>query len=229
MRSLIIIPTYNSQSTIKELLNRTLAIKPKTDILVVNDGSADRTLDFVKEFKVNIIDIKKNMGKGYALRKGFEFFLSRENHDFVCTLDADLQHPPELIRKFEQEIQDSNCDMIIGDRMKSIAKMPLHRIGSNFMSSFSISLVTGRRVNDSQCGFRLIKRELIEKLRLKTIHFDTESEIIIEAVKTGAAIKFVEIPTIYIKSNISAYDNFTDTMRFINLIGRYLFTRNHNE
>ncbi|MBN1755138.1 glycosyltransferase family 2 protein [bacterium] len=222
MNILILIPTYNSIYSLKNLLHSLTKFHPKEDILIINDGSTDHTAGYLREHHFTTISYKPNQGKGYALRKGFQYFLANTDKDALITMDADLQHPPDHILKLQDYMEKNKFDMVIGNRMKQISGMPLHRIASNSLSSLAVSLITLRYIPDSQCGFRLIKRWLIESVYLTTSRFDTETEFIIESLRHKAKVGFMEIPTIYNYPGGSAFDNLTDTIRFLRLICRYL-------
>jgi glycosyltransferase involved in cell wall biosynthesis len=129
-----IIPAYNSEKTIGTLLEKVL--KFVNDVVVIDDGSVDRTVDIASGFGVNVIRHGRNFGKGRALKTGFEFAKSK-NYDAVLTLDSDLQHNPEEIPKFFEKYADG-FDIVIGNRMKNLKGMPIERIFSNKTTSLLI-------------------------------------------------------------------------------------------
>jgi glycosyltransferase involved in cell wall biosynthesis len=211
----ILIPAYNASKTIKELINQLyqLDIKPE-NIVVVNDGSIDDTSSIAKGLKVSVVDLPQNQGKGTALINGFKYFLQNSKADFLICIDADLQHPVKYIPIFLK----NESKFVIGNRNKSLKFMPFHRILSNVITSKILSFVTRQKILDSQCGYRMIHRDVISKLELKETGFQLESEMIVEAAKRDVKIDFVDIPTIYNQSS-SSISNVKDTLRFI----RYIF------
>ncbi len=215
-----IIPAYNAERTIGILIERVKKFIPLKDIIVVDDGSNDMTSKIAFDRGVNVLKHDENYGKGKALKTGFEFARSN-NYDAVLTLDADLQHDPDEIPKFIDKLNEG-FDIVIGNRMRNLKSMPIERIFSNKITSFLISLRTGRKIPDSQCGFRLIKRAVIEKISAKSDGFGFESEFLIKALLAGFKVGFVEIKTIY-NGERSYIKHFGDTFKFIAIYTRSLW------
>ncbi|CUS77647.1 Glycosyltransferase involved in cell wall bisynthesis [Candidatus Kryptonium thompsonii] len=207
-----VIPAYNAERTIKILIERVKKFIPLEDIVVVDDGSTDMTSEIALGCGANVLKHAKNYGKGKALKTGFKFAILK-NYDAVLTLDADLQHDPDEIPKLIDKFSEG-FDIVIGNRMKNLKSMPVERIFSNKMTSFLISLRTGQKIPDSQCGFRLIKRAVIEKISVKSDGFSFESEFLIKALLAGFKVGFVEIKTIY-NGERSYIKHFSDTFKFI--------------
>ena len=215
----ILIPAYNASETIDELINQLfqLDIKPE-QIIVVNDGSTDETSNITKELNVNIVDLQQNQGKGAALLKGFEYFLQNSKADYLICMDADLQHPVKSIPDFLK----NESPFVIGNREKTLKTMPSHRILSNVITSKILSIASGQKILDSQCGYRMIHRDVISKLELNEKGFQLESEMVVEVAKMGVTMEFVDIPTIYNQSG-SNISNVKDTLRFIRYIIKEIF------
>lgn len=207
-----VIPAYNAEKTIGTLIEKLKKFIPGRDIIVVDDGSIDRTSQIAYEFDVTVLRLKKNHGKGKALKTGFEFAKSKDYHA-VFTLDADLQHEPNEIPKFIDKFNEG-FDIVIGNRMKNLKPMPIERIFSNKTTSFLISLRTGKKVLDSQCGFRLISMDVIKSINAKSDGFSFESEFLIKALLAGFNVGFVDIETIY-NDQTSHIRHFRDTFKFI--------------
>jgi hypothetical protein len=134
-------------------------------------------------------------------------------------MDADSQHSPDDLDKFIQEAKQGSL-FVIGNRMKNSANMPKARVITNYFMSWLISKIARQRIPDSQCGYRLIKREVIEKLTIRTKKFEIESEILINASKLGYLIKSIPIKTIYHKNTSSKIKPISDAFRFIKFILR---------
>ena len=226
----IIIPVYNSDSYLDELFQRIQKIlKDLNDwvfkIVVIDDGSNPPIVNKdIPGMEIEWIRHGQNEGKGAALKTGFRYFLSVPNIDPFITLDGDMQHPPELIPEFLKKYQSNNAKVIIGSRKKNPKVMPFHRIISNMLTSLIISLLIGQFVKDSQCGFRLYSREVIEKIKLSENRFHLESEMIIKTGWQNYKINYIPIPTIYNEAP-SAIRNFSDTINFITLIIRLIKER----
>ncbi len=220
----LLIPAYNSSKTLPILLEKiNLLQRPPLKIYIVDDGSSDNTTELLQKFDIELISNKFNSGKGCSLNKGFKQFLERGSADFLLCMDADLQHPAASVPDFLHRADMNHEKIIIGRRRKLRAVMPFLRILSNLLSSFVLSAVTGKKIEDSQCGFRLIHRSVLEKLELKERGFQFETEFILEAAKQNFSFEFVSIPTIYNGSN-SYINHIGDTFTFIKLVLRYLFS-----
>jgi len=214
MKVAIIIPAYNEEKKIRETLR---SINwPKKDIIVVDDGSTDKTFDIAKEEGVTVLRHNTNFGKGKAQRTGFAYAI-RNNYDCVITMDADGQHSPAEIPNFIKAMSEGKGDIIIGTRKPSLKDMPPIRVLTNLLTSLVVSLLCGTRVRDSQSGYRIIKREVLEKTPLRTNNYQTESEIIINAGRRGYRIGAIPIKIIYRGDESSKIDPIIDTIRFIKL------------
>jgi hypothetical protein len=138
-------------------------------------------------------------------------------------MDGDGQHLPEDIPGFiNLASKKEELGLIIGNRMSNRRNMPIIRVLTNKFMSFLLSAVIKQKIYDSQCGFRLIKRKVLEKLSLKTHKFEIESEMIIEAARIGAKIESIPIQTVYLKER-SHINPFIDTIRFFSFIFKKLF------
>lgn len=213
-RVVIVIPAYNEGRALDKLL---ASIKfPLGDIIVVDDGSTDNTASVSHSAGVRIIRHKKNMGKGVALRTGFRDAI-KEGAGWVVTMDADGQHCPGDVPLFLKAVKADKGDIIIGEREVSNRTMPTLRFLTNLTTSFIVSILGGKRVRDSQSGFRVLKSEVLSGVSVSTDNFQAESEIIIKAARKGFRVTSVPIKTIYNESN-SHIRPFLDTLRFINLV-----------
>jgi glycosyltransferase involved in cell wall biosynthesis len=219
-RILILLPSYNEAPRLPDTIRRIRKSIEKLnkfyfEILVVDDGSKDETSEVALKENVKVIRHNKNLGKGYVYRTGFKYALEK-NFDAVLTLDADGQHDPAEIENF-LKVYDK-YDMIIGKRRVDVKVMPLIRYFTNRLTSLVTSVLSEKKVSDSQSGYRLLKRSVFEKLRLKTSRFQTESEEIIQAGRFRLKIAEVNISTIYRESGRKSYINpFIDTIRFIQM------------
>lgn len=217
MRVCVLIPSYNEAKTIghlvRELKNKGL------DILVVDDGSKDDTGRIARKEGAVVITYNENMGKGLALREGFRFVLNN-GYDAVLTMDGDGQHSPEAVPYFLEQLTRTNSQIVVGNRMMEAKGMPPVRWLTNKLMSLCISSICGQKIPDTQCGYRLIKREVLEKIKLYTSKYEIESEILIEASQFKFIIDSIPIRTIY-KGEPSQIDPIVDTLRFI----RFIFKR----
>lgn len=192
-----VIPFFNERDFIRNVISETLNY---TDLIIaVDDGSTDNSSEQIIDLKkVILISNEKNFGKGYSLRKGFEKAIEL-NSQLIVTLDADGQHKPEIIPELLNKISD--YDIVIGNRMNDVRNMPLQRIFSNRITSYLLSKKLGVQIKDSQCGFRVYKRKVLESVKTTFNGFEAESEILVYAVRKNFKIKFVDIPTVYENQN----------------------------
>ena len=214
MKVCVLIPTYNESRAIGGLVSN--VIKEGHDILVVDDGSSDNTAAIAIEKGANVIKNKNNMGKGASLKTGFAYALQYK-YDAVIVMDGDGQHKTEDIKRFIQAALTGSADLIVGNRMRRAKSMPLIRWATNRCLSGIISRITGQHIPDTQCGFRLIKRRLLEKVNLMTSKYETESEILIRAGKKNFKIDSLPIDSIY-NGEVSRIHPLIDAFRFTRLI-----------
>lgn len=188
-----IIPFYNEKKTIAEVISRTLNFVDT--VIAVDDGSTDDSSAYVNVTD-NIILLKHNTneGKGSALNTGFKTSIEN-NYRLTITLDADLQHPPEEIPKFIYALNE--YDIVIGNRLSDLSDMPVQRIFSNKISSGLLTLKTGQKIIDSQCGFRGFRTKILDGILPHFKGYEAESEILIKAAKKKYTIGFISIPTVY--------------------------------
>jgi glycosyltransferase involved in cell wall biosynthesis len=221
MKILVVIPAYNESATIKDVLTRLK--KHNLPVLVIDDGSTDHTGREARQSGAEVIINPKNSGKGATLLTGFRYALDK-GFDAVITMDADGQHLPKDIPFFIKAASTQPSGIIIGNRMEDTRTMPFVRILTNKFMSKMLSMLIRQPVPDTQCGFRLIKREVLERIKLTTRNFELESEILLEASYAGFSIHSVAIQTIYAhdKSHIRP---FRDSIRFIKFIFRHITAR----
>ena len=213
MNVALLIPAYNARSTLPRLLTVVGPFFDKHHILVIDDGSTDGTASVVQNTGTNLIQHPQNLGKGAALRTGFDWALARD-YDAIITMDADGQHDEREIPKFLAAADRSIGAIIVGSRMGKPEGMPWHRRLSNRMTSWLLSRRTGQTIQDSQCGYRFIRTEVLRKVTLETTRFQMESEILIKASLAGFHIGFIPIQTIY-NAPHSSMHLATDTWRFV--------------
>ena len=200
-----IIPAFNAESSIGEVIHRTQKILPR--VIVVNDGSTDHTGEAARSQGVELISLPANRGKGYALRRGFSRALSN-GCSAILTLDADGQHDPADIPKFLESHEHDSQAILIGSRMAQAEKFPRQRYYSNRVASFFISQALGEYLEDTQCGFRLYPAGTLRSIALTTSHFQTETEILLRAARQGVRLSSVQIKNIYYSNGNAPRSNF---------------------
>ncbi len=216
----VVIPAFNAAKTLGRVVDQLTDYGfDKKNVIVVNDGSADRTADIAQGMGVNLINMGKNRGKGAALRSGFA--LAREaGLEKVFVIDADGQHDVNDMSNFLA--LNGRYDILIGERQNILESMPLARRLTNRTVNLVVSLLAKSRTSDVQCGLRYINLKVLEKMVLKTSRYETESEMVIKAARRSHSVGFVPIKTIY--ANERSYVNpLVDTIRFINMAVRSLW------
>ena len=212
----IIIPAYQAAETLPPLLKYITMQFAENDIFIVDDGSTDQTSDIMNHYpKIHLIKHSVNRGKGAALQSGFRAAY-RLGYQFAVCLDADLQHDPNYISYFIATQKQKHADLVLGVRDFTFRAMPFHRILSNTITSFLISIRTGRRIHDSQCGYRLLNLKIVQPFQFSENGFQFESEVLIKLLLAGFKYTEVKIPTIYC-TNHSSINNVKDTYKFIRL------------
>ena len=211
MKIIAVIPAYNSAAALSCLLP---AVKARlSDIVVVDDGSTDETSLVSSRGSARIIKHDANRGKGAALKTGFAYALDN-GYDLIITLDSDGQHDPGYIPLFLQAYNKTGADLIIGSRAGNKGNMPRDRRFSNWVTSRILSLLLKKPIEDSQCGYRLISRKLLESISLESEKFELETEMIIKAVRAGIEIEFLPIEVKYEKAFPTHISRFVDTLRW---------------
>jgi len=216
---LVLVPAYNAGKYLPELIPRIREFVCDENLLVVNDGSKDNTLEILKGLKVNYLSFPQNRGKGAALVAGFNYAVEN-GYRSILTIDADLQHLPEEIPGFFAI--DNGQKVVIGTRRMNPKIMPFDRRLTNNLTSLIISIFSTARVRDSQSGYRLIPAALLKAAPLTTVKYDLESEMLFKAGAARFSVGEVPISTIYEGSH-SYINPIIDTGRFIRQIWKRIW------
>ncbi|MEO0124571.1 MAG: glycosyltransferase family 2 protein [candidate division WOR-3 bacterium] len=216
----VVIPAYNAEKTLGGLISSLIESGfDRETIIVVDDGSKDKTASLAMYYNVDVIRNEKNMGKGASLDRGFKRAISKGIKK-VFTIDADGQHRVSDIQKFLKK--ENEYELVIGMRLKNSPDMPFIRWVVNRTTSLVISLLSKKYIPDVQSGFRLIDLKIFDKIKLRTKNFQTESELIYKTIKNGYRVGYVPIKTLY-NSERSYIMPILDTIRFINMAVRFLW------
>jgi glycosyltransferase involved in cell wall biosynthesis len=203
MKTCIIIPVYNSENQITNTIEN--VIQYADNLIVVNDGSTDRTLDAIRhcrlpdcrqacnsqfpdrrgdsDFRQNdesieIVSYEKNRGKGYALKQGFKKAMEK-GFTHAVTIDADGQHLAKDIVVLTEKSMENPDALIVGSRKFNNPNMPEGNRFANNFSNFWFAVQTGKRLPDTQTGFRVYPLQKMGKMRLFTNRYETELEILV--------------------------------------------------
>jgi glycosyltransferase involved in cell wall biosynthesis len=190
----IVIPAHNEEKNLPRVLEEAKKLsKNLRNIIVVDDGSKDKTSQVAKDHQVILLKHLVNLGKGSALRTGCDYALLQGAKHLVV-LDADGQHDPKEVPRFLELLKSH--DLILGTR-KMASNMPfVLKFGNRFINR-AFSTFYGIRVHDSQSGYRAFTAEAYKKIRWETTDYFMETEMLIKASKHN--LNYVEIPiqTIY--------------------------------
>jgi glycosyltransferase involved in cell wall biosynthesis len=213
-----LIPAYFEEKHIRDVAGRARA---QLDVvLVVDDGSTDKTADEARAAAVEVVRYEKNAGKGAAIKTGLRMLLERASVEFILILDGDGQHLPEEIPNFLTAANETGAPMVVGNRMDDVRKMPFVRKCTNRYMSWTISRVIGQRVPDTQCGFRMFARSLAaEFLSVASTAFDFETEMLAMAARKGCRIAAAKVSTVY-GDEVSKIHPWRDTVKFFKLLRR---------
>ena len=194
MRICALIPALNEASYIADVVER--ARQHVAEVVVIDDGSVDRTGDLARAAGATCLRLSRNCGKATALRTGLAFARKHE-FPYVITLDGDGQHSPEDIPNMIRVAQETGADLVIGARRFDRAVMPSSRYFSNTLGSRLASALVGREIRDSQSGFRLFRLDKLEGAKLRSRYYEFEMEVLIKMARSGCTIAHAPIRTVY--------------------------------
>lgn len=208
----IVIPAFNEADNLAELLGKIHALKlPRAEVIVVDDGSVDRSAEIASSAGAAVIRHPYNIGNGAAVKSGMRAAQGKT----ILLMDADGQHKPEDIPKLLAEAE--NYHMVVGARAKG-SKLRLHRYAANSVYNFLASYVTGFRVQDLTSGFRLLsRREAMRFIDLLPNTFSYPTTLTLAFLRSGLTVKYVGIQSLY-RSGQSKISLISDGIRFLLII-----------
>lgn len=213
----VTMPAYQEERNVAGVVRRTLRIA--THVVVIDDGSSDRTAEKAAAAGAKILRHAQNKGKGAALHTGFRH--ARDHgFEFLITMDADGQHAPDDISRFIETYMRTSLPVLIGNRMDNPATMPLIRRWTNRFMSWYLSRVMKQYVADTQCGFRLYRCDILPLEAPDSTGYAAESEILLQLAARGIRMDSVPITVIY-QDEVSKIHPVSDTLRFIRMIRRF--------
>ena len=210
MKLSIVIPVFNEEKTIGEILKKVLKVELpaglEKEIIIIDDGSTDKTLknlksqilDLKSDKNVKLIKNKINRGKGAAVRRG----IKNASGDILVIQDADLEYNPEDYKKLLRPILENKAKVVYGSRLKELkfklfgkekTPLPLHYLTNRFLS-FLTNVLYGSSLTDIETGYKMMTKEVYRKLTLESNRFEIEPEITAKILKMGFQI--VEVPII---------------------------------
>ncbi len=215
--TLIALPTYNNCGTLADVLDRVQ--KQGLPILVVNDGSTDRTADILKGYPdLHVITHEVNRGKGAALRTAFDWAYA-QGYRYVLTIDSDGQHYPEDIPLFLQAIEETPDALLVGSRNIEAENMPTQNTIANKTSNFWFTVSTGVHLPDTQTGYRLYPIRRLRNLRLISGKYEFEMEILVRAIWRDIPVRSIPVRVYYApgEERVSHFRPLRDLLRIVGL------------
>ncbi len=211
-----VIPAWQAEATVGAVVEGVRRAVPEITVLVVDDGSTDRTSHAARGAGADVIRHEVNRGKGAALQTGFDEAV-RRGAERILTLDADGQHDPAYAGPLLRALDGS--DVVIGSRDRDRSGMPWIRRATNTVMTAIVSSLAGTKIEDTQSGYRAVSASVLARVRPQSSRFEYESEFLIEAGRKGFTIGSVPIPTLY-NAPGSHIDPVRDTVRFLRLLCR---------
>ena len=198
MKLSVIVPVYNERQTIEEVIHRIRAVDLglEMEVVVVDDGSTDGTreaLESLGQPGTRVVFHDKNRGKGAALRSGFD----RAGGDIILVQDADLEYDPREYAKLLEPILDGRADVVYGSRFLGGPHRVLyfwHYVGNRLLTTFS-NMLTNLNLTDMETCYKVFRRDILRKIKLKSPRFGFEPEITVKLAKTRCRI--YEVPISY--------------------------------
>lgn len=194
----ILIPVYNEEKTVKDLVRRVLKAKTaglKKEVIVINDGSTDGTkkvLETIKDRRIKVFEIKKNQGKGAAIKRGLKEF----SGDVVVVQDADWEYDPNELELLLEPIMQGKADVVYGSRFTGGGPHRVHyfwHMVGNKMLTLMSNMLTNVNLTDMETCYKMMTRKVAKKIKLEEKRFGFEPEITAKVAKMGCRIYEVGI------------------------------------
>lgn len=193
MKILVIIPAYNEEHTIRNVVNKIQVCIPEADILVINDGSKDNTSIIALDSGANVIDLPYNLGIGGAMQTGY-LYAKEKKYDIAVQVDADGQHDPLYIKELIEPIVQNSADVVVGSRYvnkSSYKSSVIRRIGIIFFSIF-VSILINQKLRDTTSGFRAVNKSVIDYFAHYYPTDYPEVDVLVKLKKKN--FKIIELP-----------------------------------
>lgn len=190
----VIVPVYNEEKTISEILNLIDSVKIDKEIIAVDNASSDRSRDILAKLHIpglKVILHPKNLGKGASFRTG----LKNANGEIIIIQDADLEYDPAEYYRLIQPILNNQADLVLGVRfVKGYRGLLAHRLGNRFLTGL-LNVLYGAHLSDALTCYKVARREVFEGFNLISNDFSIDQEIILDALKSK--LKISEVPITY--------------------------------
>jgi glycosyltransferase involved in cell wall biosynthesis len=215
MKLAILIPAYNEARTLGQVIQQVKSVNlpgVEKEIIVVDDGSSDRTMEIARARGAIVIKHLLNRGVGGALNTGMEAAL-RLGADVVLTFDADGQHAPDDIGRVIEPIQSGRADAVVGSRMIDPRGMPWTRQVANHLANLATWVLLSAKTTDSQSGLRAFSRDAAKRMRIAAGRYEVSSALCGEIQRLHLRSVEVPIQTIYTEYSLSKGQGFSVGLR----------------
>ncbi|HUE85538.1 MAG TPA: glycosyltransferase family 2 protein [Vicinamibacterales bacterium] len=190
-----LIPALNEAGTIRGVVE---GVRPHVSaVVVVDDGSTDDTSALAEAGGAVVLKHERVGGKGRAIRTGLEHVLAHTSAQYVLILDGDMQHLPEEAPRLIAAARAADADLVVGVRRFEPGAMPRSRYHANVIGSRALSSFVGVPLEDTQCGYRLFRTEMLRRMRLRATGYDIETEMLIKVGRLGGRIVQAPISAVY--------------------------------
>lgn len=190
-KTLCAILCYNNKKTILKIIEEQKKLKKDFDVIFINDGSSDNTMEILQSFKYKVINHKKNLGYGQAVKSAFKY-ARKKNYSFLAIFPADNQRYTDDLIKMKKIIEKYSFDLILGSKYELLERIPLHRKLGNVFFSLIARIIWNCRIKDVLSGFKIYKINSFYKY-INILPNDYSFDIVLSQIVSFNKMKFKEL------------------------------------
>lgn len=189
---LVVIPAYNEDENIEQVVDELITEYPQYDYVVVNDGSTDATRKICRRKGYNLLDLPVNLGLGGAIKSGMKY-ANYNQYEYVIQLDGDGQHQPRYIDAMIQKMAETDADIVIGSRfLKKRKPLTSRMVGSQILTCAIWVTTKGKYISDVTSGMRLFNKRMIKRFGYR-MHYTPEPDTLAYLLNQGVKIEEVQV------------------------------------